>query len=102
MPIEKSFLTDKGIYKLVKRGYEIRLYFPKPKDSILSKINNNTFFCYYEATADEEEFNTAFCVWGSHQILRWVVDNPIKLYSFIASDKIDIDPEILEMFINEV
>lgn len=102
MPIEKQILTDKGIYRLVKIDGEIRLFFPKPKDSLLNKISNNTMFCYYEAI-DEEEFKNTEYIYrlGNHWKLKWIVNNPIKVYSLIAGDNIDIDPEVLEIFMNE-
>ncbi len=103
MPIEKQILTDKGIYRLVNLDDEIRLFFPKPKDSFLSKINTNQLFCYYEAIFDEETLKNIEYIYriGNHWVLKWIVDNPIKLYSLIAGDNIDVDPEVLEMFMNE-
>ena len=103
MPVEKQILTDKGIYRLVNLDGEIRLFFPKPKDSFLSKINTNRFFCYYEAISDEETLKNTEYIYrvGDHWILKWIVDNPIKLYSLIVGDNIDVDPEVLEMFMNE-
>ena len=105
MPVEKQILVDKGVYRLVNLDGEIRLFFPKPKDSFLSKINTNRLFCYYEAILDEETLKNTEYIYkyrvGDHWVLKWIVDDPIKLYSLIAGDNIDIDPEVLEMFINE-
>lgn len=100
MPVEKQILTDKGIYRLVNLDGEIRLFFPKPKDSLLEKINNT--FCYYEAVDEEEAKNLEWPYkLGNHWKLKWIVNNPIKVYSLIASDNIDIDTEVLDMFMNE-
>lgn len=105
MSVEKQILADKGVYRLVNLNGEIRLFFPKPKDSFLSKINTNRLFCYYEAILDEETLKNTEYIYkyrvGDHWVLKWIVDDPIKLYSLIAGDNIDIDPEVLEMFINE-
>lgn len=103
MPVEKQILTDKGIYRLVNLEGEIRLFFPKPEDSFLSKINTNRFFYYYEAISDEETLKNTEYIYrvGDHWVLKWIVDDPIKLYSLIVSDNIDVDPEVLEMFMNE-
>lgn len=103
MPIEKQILTDKGIYRLVNLDGEIRLFFPEPKDSFLSKVNTNQLFCYYEAISDEETLKNIEYIYrvGDHWVLKWIVDDPIKLYSLIVGDNIDVDPEVLEMFMNE-
>lgn len=103
MPVEKQILTDKGIYRLVNLDGEIRLLFPKPKDSFLSKINTNRLFCYYEAISDEETLKNTEYIYKveNHWVLKWIVDDPIKLYSLIVGDNIDVDPEVLEMFMNK-